>query len=114
MTEKTVRVRIKTPYRVVHEGNPFSNGDELTVSESTAAEWERSRWVERVTSKSSSPPARSNTGSHNQAFRGQLVRPEVGVHMGLRLVVVLRRAAREHDGPLPSIGPSGVGQAEKG
>jgi hypothetical protein len=37
------------PYRVMHQGEPYSDGDEVTVPESTAAHWERSRWIERVT-----------------------------------------------------------------
>jgi hypothetical protein len=36
VTEKTVKVRVKAPYRVVHEGDPHSNGDELSVNESVA------------------------------------------------------------------------------
>jgi hypothetical protein len=27
ITEKAVKVRVKAPYRVVHESNPYSNGD---------------------------------------------------------------------------------------
>ncbi len=51
MPEKTVKVRVKAPFRVVHKGEPYSDGAEVTVPESVAAQWERSRWVERVTGK---------------------------------------------------------------
>jgi len=49
--DKTVKVRVKAPYRVVHPdyGEPFSDGDELTVPESTAAQWQRLGFVEQVT-----------------------------------------------------------------
>jgi len=36
VTEKTVKVKVKAPYRVVYEGDPYSNGDELTVNESVS------------------------------------------------------------------------------
>lgn len=49
--EKTVKVRAKAPFRVVYQGNPQSDGDTFTVPEKVAQEWERSRWVERVTGK---------------------------------------------------------------
>ena len=49
--EKTVKVRVNAPYRVVHEGNPHTDGDTFMVPEDLAREWERSRWVERVTGK---------------------------------------------------------------
>lgn len=51
MPEKTVKVRAKAPFRVVYQGNPQSDGDTFTVPEKVAQEWERSRWVERVTGK---------------------------------------------------------------
>lgn len=51
-TEKAVSVKVQAPFRVVHEGNAFTHGDTLTVPESIGAEWERSRWIERVTGKS--------------------------------------------------------------
>ena len=50
MAEKTIKVKVQAPFRVVHEGNAFTDGDTLTVPENVAQEWERSRWVERVTS----------------------------------------------------------------
>lgn len=46
--ENTVKVRVLGRYRVVHDGEPYTGGDTLTVPESTAAEWERGRFVERV------------------------------------------------------------------
>jgi len=49
MPEKTVKVRVTAPFRVVHEGNPHTDGDTLTVPDNVAQEWERSGWVERVT-----------------------------------------------------------------
>jgi hypothetical protein len=49
MSETTVKVRVLAPYRVVHEGEPYSDGDEVTVPEAVAAHWERSRSIERLT-----------------------------------------------------------------
>ena len=51
MAETNIRVRVKAPYRVVslNDGEPYSDGDELTVPESVADEWLRSRFVEQVT-----------------------------------------------------------------
>lgn len=51
MPEKTVRVKVLAPWRVVdpETGEPYADGDELTVSEKLAAEWTRARFVERVT-----------------------------------------------------------------
>lgn len=51
MAEKTVKVRVSDRWRVVHDGKPYVKGDEVTVPESTAKEWEQNRWVERVTGK---------------------------------------------------------------
>ena len=56
MSESTVKVRVLNPYRVVHEGKSYSDGDEVTVPESIGAQWERSHWIKRVTSN----PARRN------------------------------------------------------
>jgi len=52
--EKTVKVKVNAPYRVVHpdDGTAHVKGDTLTVPENVAEEWERSRCVERVTGKS--------------------------------------------------------------
>jgi hypothetical protein len=52
MPEKTVKVRVSDRWRVVHEDKPYTKGDELTVPEDVAAEWQRSGYVERVSSKS--------------------------------------------------------------
>lgn len=51
MPEKTVKVRVKPPFRVVHEGKPHTDGDVLTVNEDVAGQWVRSGFVERVTGK---------------------------------------------------------------
>ena len=45
-------VRVIAPYRVVHEGNAYVGGDELTVPQSLADEWLRSKWVEPSKEKS--------------------------------------------------------------
>jgi hypothetical protein len=52
MPEKTARVRVSDRWSVIHDGKRYILDDELTVPEHIAAEWERSRWVERVSSKS--------------------------------------------------------------
>jgi hypothetical protein len=49
---KPVKVKVAERRRVVHEGHAYTGGDEVTVPEPVAEEWERSRWVERVGSKS--------------------------------------------------------------
>jgi hypothetical protein len=48
--EKAVKVRVSDRWRVVNpvDGTAHIKGDTLTVPE----EWERNRWVERVSSKS--------------------------------------------------------------
>ncbi len=51
MSEKQIKVRVSDRWRVVHDGKPYVKGDTLTVPENVAQVWERSRWVERVTSK---------------------------------------------------------------
>jgi hypothetical protein len=51
MPEKQVKVRVSDRWRVVHDGNACIFGDELTVPENVAQQWERSRWVERVTAQ---------------------------------------------------------------
>jgi hypothetical protein len=48
--EKKVKVKVVDRWSVVHDGQRYTKGDELTVSEDVAQEWERSRWVERVSS----------------------------------------------------------------
>ncbi|MFV8320311.1 hypothetical protein [Mycobacterium sp. 23] len=52
MTEKTVKVKVRKPFRVVHEGEAYSDGAEVTVPESVAVQWERPGRVERVTASS--------------------------------------------------------------
>jgi hypothetical protein len=50
MAEKDIRVRVKAPFRVVDdEGNPHTDGDELSVPEAVAQQWQRSGFVEQVT-----------------------------------------------------------------
>jgi hypothetical protein len=51
MPEKSVRVKVRSPYRVVHEGDPYTEGDTLTVWEATAQQWEQYGWVERAAGK---------------------------------------------------------------
>jgi hypothetical protein len=50
MPEKTVKVKVNAPFRVVHPdtGEAHTDGDQLSVGETVAQEWERSGWVERV------------------------------------------------------------------
>jgi hypothetical protein len=48
VTTKTVKVEVQAPFRVVHEASAYHEGDTLSVPEHIAAEWERNRWVERV------------------------------------------------------------------
>jgi hypothetical protein len=50
--EKQIKVRVSDRWRVVHDGKPYVKGDEVTVPESVAQEWERNAYVERVTGKS--------------------------------------------------------------
>ncbi len=52
VSETQIKVRVSDRWRVVHDGKPYVKGDELTVPENVTEEWERSRWVERVSSKS--------------------------------------------------------------
>jgi hypothetical protein len=54
MPETTVKVKVKAPFRVVHEGKPYTDGDEVVVPEKLADEWSRSKFVARVTSKEKS------------------------------------------------------------
>jgi hypothetical protein len=51
MPEKNVKVKVIDRWRVVQDGKPYHKGDTLSVPESTAAEWENSGYVERVTGK---------------------------------------------------------------
>ncbi|HWY01780.1 MAG TPA: hypothetical protein VNY55_18445 [Mycobacterium sp.] len=52
MPEKKVKVRVSDRWRVVHDGESYVKGDEVTVPEDVAQEWESSGYVERVTGKS--------------------------------------------------------------
>ncbi len=57
---KKIKVRVIDRWRVVHpdDGTAHVKGDELTVPEATAQEWERSGYVERVTGKSAATAKR--------------------------------------------------------
>ena len=48
---KQVKVKVIDRWRVVHDDKPYVKGDTLIVPEDVAQEWERSGYVERVTSK---------------------------------------------------------------
>jgi hypothetical protein len=53
----TATVIVEEPFRIVHEANAYTPGDEITVDTVTAAKWERAGWVRRApapTSKASS------------------------------------------------------------
>ena len=52
MSERQIKVRVSDRWRVVHDGKPYVKGDTLTVPENVVQEWEQSRWVERVSTKS--------------------------------------------------------------
>jgi hypothetical protein len=47
----TVKVRVQKPFRIVHEGKPYTEGDIATVPEHLAAEWEQAGSVKRVQAK---------------------------------------------------------------
>jgi hypothetical protein len=49
-----VKVRVIDRWRVVYNDKPYLKGEVVTVPEHVAAEWEQSRWVERVTTKEKS------------------------------------------------------------
>jgi hypothetical protein len=51
VTTKTFKVKVQVPFRIVYEASAFHEGDTLSVPEHVAAEWERSGWVERVTTQ---------------------------------------------------------------
>lgn len=53
MPEKTVKVKVADRWSVTHEGKRHTAGDTVTVPEHVAEEWERNRWVERVSSTKS-------------------------------------------------------------
>lgn len=48
------KVRVKEPFRVVHETTAYTGGDEITVPQHVAEQWLKSRWVEPVTTKEKS------------------------------------------------------------
>jgi hypothetical protein len=48
--EKQVKVKVIDRWSVIHDGERHVEGDTVVVPESVAVEWERSRWVERVSS----------------------------------------------------------------
>jgi hypothetical protein len=54
-----VKVRVKAPWRVVHEGKPYGDGDLVTVPGHVAAHWERSSWVERVKAPVKAAPVKA-------------------------------------------------------
>jgi hypothetical protein len=41
MSERNAKVRVKSAFRVVHDGKAYTDGDEVTVPETTAALWDR-------------------------------------------------------------------------
>lgn len=43
-----VKVKIRAPWRVVHDGKPYTDGDQVEVPGHLAGHWERSGWAERV------------------------------------------------------------------
>lgn len=51
MAEKTVKVKVKAPYRVVHEGDPYTDANELSLPEPVTQQWQRSGFVEQVTGR---------------------------------------------------------------
>jgi hypothetical protein len=51
MSDKQVKVKVIDRWSVVHDDKRYVKGQTVTVPEAVAAEWERSRWVERVTGK---------------------------------------------------------------
>ncbi|MGC2652917.1 MAG: hypothetical protein WA317_04775 [Mycobacterium sp.] len=48
VTGKTVKVKVNAPFRMVHQGEPYSNGAELTVPDEVAQHWQRSGFVEHA------------------------------------------------------------------
>ena len=51
VSDKPTKVRVSDRWQVIHDGKPYTKGDTLTVPEHLAEEWDRSRWVERVTQR---------------------------------------------------------------
>ena len=54
MLEDTTKVKVRAPFRVVHEGVPYSDGDELVVPAAVADEWLRSQFVEKASGRNTS------------------------------------------------------------
>jgi hypothetical protein len=49
---RTIKVRVNNPYRVIHEGKPFSGGRTLTVPDDVEhSRWIDSGWVTKVKGK---------------------------------------------------------------
>jgi hypothetical protein len=48
---KTIKVKVIGRWSVVHDDQRYVQDDELSVPESTADEWLRSGWVEKVSAK---------------------------------------------------------------
>ena len=46
-----VKVKVKSPFRVLHEGKPFTGGDVAEVPGATAQTWIASGWAEPVPQK---------------------------------------------------------------
>jgi hypothetical protein len=52
MPEPTnVKVTVKPPFRVVHDGKAYTDGAIVTVPKALADQWLRSQWVEPAASK---------------------------------------------------------------
>ena len=51
MPEDTTKVKVRAPFRVVHEGVPYSDGDELVVPAAVADESLRSQFVEKASGR---------------------------------------------------------------
>jgi hypothetical protein len=50
----SVKVKVREPFRVVHEGKAYSGGDVLEVpSDDTTELWLKAKWVEPVPQKAS-------------------------------------------------------------
>jgi hypothetical protein len=49
-----VKVRVRSPFRVVHEGKPFVGGDVVEVPNATAQTWIKAEWAEPVPPKGKS------------------------------------------------------------
>jgi hypothetical protein len=43
-----VKVKVIDRWSVVHDDQRYVKGDELTVPQHVADEWERNRWIEKV------------------------------------------------------------------